>query len=178
MASNTAARRYAKGLLQYALEHRILAEVLTDMQFVADTFFTSPELKRVLSSPVINDSRKKSVIDEVFAGVKADVVRNLFNLLSEKRRFDLLADVARVFVELYKAHVGILDITITTAFDLNQSQIDNVVSVLSKTTGKKIVATVTKDPSLLGGISVQYHDTVIDGSVRNKLQRMTDLMHV
>jgi len=178
MASTTASRRYAKGLIQLAVETNRLAAVLSDMQFISETFKAVPELDRILASPVINDEKKKSIIDEVFSGVQSDLTKNLFLVLSEKKRLSLLEGVSNWFIQLYKSQQGILDILVTTAFEMESSQFDALVAAFSKSTGKKIQASIATNPQLIGGITVQYNDTVIDGSVRNKLQRITEIMHV
>jgi F-type H+-transporting ATPase subunit delta len=74
--------------------------------------------------------------------------------------------------------VGILEIKIITAFDLDKTQLDKIVKAISTSTGKIIKHTVQVDKNLIGGLAIKYGDTVIDGSVRNKLEQLTGLLHV
>lgn len=178
MASVIAARRYAKGLLQLGKEAKSLDVLLADMQFIRSTFESSMSFHKMLQSPVIRDEKKLSIVLEVFKGKVSETTERLIEVLSEKSRIGLLFHISKAFETLYNVHAGILEISISTAFDLDAKQVDQLVNSMAKSTGKKIKASVIADKKLIGGVSIKYNDTVIDGSVRNKLEQMTSLLHV
>lgn len=173
MISNVAAKRYAKGLLQLAIEQNQVEAQLKDMQFIRSTFEGSPQLQRVLVSPVIKDTKKKDIIDQLFTASVGTTTKRLIEIMSEKGRLNLLLGAAVNFEKLYNVYAGILEVTITSAYELDKNQIDGIVEQFSNVIGLKIRPTVRIDKQLLGGLTLKYNDTVIDGSVRNKLEQLT-----
>ncbi len=178
MSSVTAAKRYANGLLQVSLETGKLEAIRSDMQYIRDAVNSEPMLQKILKSPIVKEDKKNSIIQEVLKGKVTDTTLKLVEILAKKNRFGLLYPIASSFQDVYNQHSGILEITITTAFDLEKNQIESMVKAMEKTTGKTIKYTIKADKSLIGGVAIKYGDTVIDGSVRNKLERLTDLLQV
>jgi F-type H+-transporting ATPase subunit delta len=178
MASITAAKRYAKGLLQVGVETKHLDRILADMLFIKSAMDSEPMLDKVLNSPIVNDSKKKAIVTELVTGTVSETTVRLVDILAEKQRFGLLKRISSSFETLYNAHAGILEIKIMTAFDLDKTQLDKIVKAISISTGKTIKHTVQVDKNLIGGLAIKYGDTVIDGSVRNKLEQLTGLLHV
>jgi F-type H+-transporting ATPase subunit delta len=173
MISSIAARRYAKGLLQLATEQKKVSEQLKDMQFIRSTFESSRQLQTALLSPVIKDSKKKEIVKLVFASHVSTLTSKLIDIMSEKGRLDLLYATSVNFENLYNDYAGILEVTVTTAFELDKDQLDKVIQQFSKSVGKEIKPTIKVDKTLMGGLTLKYRDTVIDGSVKNKLEQLT-----
>lgn len=178
MVSITAARRYAKGLLELGIERKQVDSMLKDMQMIRATMEASPALQKVLVSPVVKDEKKKDIVLKVFDKKVSDLTLKLIDILSQKNRLGLLYGVTTSFESLYNTHAGILEIIIQTAFELDAGQVDKLVKAISASTGKKIKHTVKLDKNLIGGVAIKYGDTVIDGSVRNKLEQLTGLLQV
>lgn len=178
MASVTAAKRYAKGLLQLGIEKSLTDKILSDMQFIKSAAKGTPMLLKVLNSPVIKEEKKKAILLEILTGNVGDTTMKLVDILAEKNRFGLLIAVAEAFEELYNVHAGILEISIRTAFELEPDQLKKMIDALTTSTGKTIKYSVIVDKKLIGGVAIQYGDTVIDGSVRNKLEQLTGLLQV
>ncbi|HAC15507.1 MAG TPA: hypothetical protein DCE78_06125 [Bacteroidetes bacterium] len=178
MSSTTAAKRYAKGLLQVGVESKQLDRILSDMLFIKSAMESEPKLDKVLNSPIVNDSKKKAILTELITGSVSETTIRLVDILAEKQRFGLLKRISTSFEKLYNVHAGILEIKIMTAFDLDKTQLDQIVKAISTSTGKTIKHTVQVDKNLIGGLAIKYGDTVIDGSVRNKLEQLTGLLHV
>lgn len=178
MSSVTAAKRYANGLLQVSLETGKLEAIRSDMQYIRDAVNSEPMLLRILKSPIVSEDKKNSIIQEVLKGKVTDTTLKLVDILAKKNRFGLLYTVATSFQDVYNQHKGILEITISTAYELEEKQVQSMVKAMEKTTGKTIQHTIKTDKTLIGGVAIKYGDTVIDGSVRNKLERLTDLLQV
>ncbi|KPQ00600.1 MAG: F-type H+-transporting ATPase delta subunit AtpH [Bacteroidetes bacterium HLUCCA01] len=176
MISGIASRRYAKGLLQLAIDNDTLKQQLADMQLITSVFNGSRELQLALVSPVIKDSKKKTIVSEIFAKKVSETTNRLIDILSAKGRLSLLSGTAHAFQDLYNQHAGILEVTIRTAFQMDSKQIDSVVSAFSKSIGLTVQPTIIVDSSLIGGITLTYRDTVIDGSIKNKLEQLTGVL--
>lgn len=178
MSAITSARRYAKGLLEIGKQDNSLNSLLSDMQLIANTLEASSELKIVLNSPVVRDEKKKDILKAVFDGKITNTTEKLFELLGEKNRYGILHLISKEFIRVYNQHAGILEVSISTAYDLEKGQVDSIVKAMEKTTGKTIKASVSTNKSLIGGVAIKYNDTVIDGSVKNKLERLAETMYV
>lgn len=178
MTSFTAAKRYANGLLQVGIEAGNLEAIRADMQYIREAVKSAPMLQKVLNSPVVKEEKKSAIVQEILSGKVTDITLKLLDILAQKKRFGLLYTVAKSFQEIYNQHAGILEITITTAFELEKNQIELMVKAMEKSTGMTIHYTIKSDKNLIGGVAIKYGDTVIDGSVRNKLERLTDLLQV
>jgi len=178
MSSVTAAKRYANGLLQVGLEMCQLEALRSDMQFIRDAVESVPMLQKILKSPIVKEDKKLAIIQEVLRGKVTDMTIKLVHILAKKNRFGLLYAVAISFQEVYNHHAGIMEITISTAYELDKEQVESMVKAMEKTTGKSIQYTIKTDKNLIGGVAIKYGDTVIDGSVRNKLERLTELLQV
>jgi F-type H+-transporting ATPase subunit delta len=176
--SSTAAKRYAKGLLQLVIERNEVDSLLTDMQMIRSTMDGSPSLRKILVSPVIRDEKKKGIILEVFSRNISELTTKLIDILADKSRLGLLYGITIAFETLYNDYAGILEITINTAFELNSDQIKQIVQAIETSTGKIIKHTVKVNRNLIGGVTIKYGDTVVDGSVKNKLEQLSELLQV
>lgn len=169
-----AAGRYASALLNIALEKDSLKSVYEDMLFLQETIGNSRDLQLFLKSPLIKKAVKINALDEIFGNKISDLTKNLLHLLSDKSREKLLYDITRAFVVLHKAHHGIIDIDVESAFELDKSQIDDLKAKLEKSTGKTVEMNVSVNEELIGGLKVRIDDTVIDGSVKHKLSQLKE----
>lgn len=167
-----AARRYAKALLQSALEQDILDDVEKDMRFILNTLDDSRELVVFLRSPIIKTEDKQQVLSKVFDDHISKETKSLLMLLSEKNRENLLGDICKGFINLYNQHKGIIQVGVTTAYELNDSQRKKLQKALVSSTGKKVEMTINLDEEIMGGIIVRIDDTVIDGSVKYKIRKL------
>lgn len=167
-----AARRYANALITSAIEQEILEVVKDDILLIEETISNSAELRLFLKSPIIKKEDKKSAVDQIFGSKIQKLTSGLLNILSQKGREKLLHDIAVSFLELYNKHHNIQEVDITTAFELTEDQQSNLQKELSKALGKSVVMEVFEDHSLIGGLTVQIDDTIIDGSSRYKLNKL------
>jgi len=167
-----AARRYAKALLQSALEQDILDDVEKDMRFILHTVRDSRDLVLFLKSPIIKTEDKQEVLARIFNDHVSGETTSLLQLLSEKNREELLGDICTGFIDLYNQHYGIIQVDITTAYQLSSAQRDDLHEALESSTGKKVEMDVTIDTDIMGGVIVRIDDTVLDGSVKYKIRKL------
>src|SRR5690554_7974430 len=100
MASSTAAKRYAKGLLQVGIETKQLDQILSDMLFIKSAMDSEPMLDKVLNSPIVNDAKTKAIITQLISGSVSETTIRLVDILAENQRFGLLKWISTSFITL------------------------------------------------------------------------------
>lgn len=174
MPDRRVASRYARALFQAALRSGRIARVEEDLAALVEALRRSPRARTFLESPEQSREDKRVVLQRVL-GERADpLLLRLIDLLLEKRRETLLDEVYAEYVALRRDHDGILHVKVTSARPLDESERSAVVEKLRVRTGKTIEATFDIDPTLMGGLRVQFGDYVLDGTVRGALARLRE----
>ncbi len=176
MREESVARRYAAAYLAVALNSGDVLAARDNMRRVADTIGTHPMLASLLHRPQVTAARKKSVLAEVLKTEATPATLAFLNLLTDKRRIDLVGEIATELERLVRERQNIARATAVTAEALHPAQVEALRVSLEKRTGKTIELSTEIDPALLGGVLVRIGDTVIDGSVRGKLDRLHEQM--
>lgn len=172
-----AAKRYAQALYTQASDKGVLENVLKDSQLIGSIVNESRELQVFLKNQIISKQKKRDVLDNVFSGSVSETTHSLINLLLEKSREDQLGSVAKAFIDTYNLHHGIVVAEVRHAKELDQKQVDALKKALEQRTGKTVDLKFIEDPSLIGGLTIKMGDTVIDGSVKNKIHKLDALFH-
>lgn len=172
MREGRVARRYARALFNSALHAQALEAVDEALQQLLDTLREQPPLQQLLLNPLIPRERKKQLVQEAIGRYTHPLVASLLNVLVDKRREPLLAEVVRGFEQLRDEHLDVVRVQATTAYPLDSQQEQSLRQNLERRTGKTVILEVHTDPSLIGGVTVRIGDTVIDGSIRGQLLRM------
>jgi F-type H+-transporting ATPase subunit delta len=172
MSESRAAHRYATAIIEFALESNLLNEFGADFDALSRLMEESRELVLFLKSPVIKKEKKKTVLSDLFSGRVSATTFRLILLLAAKDREDLLPEIIRQFRGLRDERDGIIDVTVRSAVPFAGEQERRLIAQLRSVTGKQPRIRKVTDPSLIGGFSVQYADTVWDGSVSHQLARM------
>ncbi|MCH8567816.1 MAG: ATP synthase F1 subunit delta [Balneolales bacterium] len=170
-----AARRYSAALLGHAIENDVLETVLTDVELIHGTIQHSRELVLFLKNPIIKTDKKKAALESLFKQKVSASTWALIDVLIVKARFELLPGIAQAFIDSYRKHSGIIVVHVYFAEKPDAKQLDMVQSTLEKKTGKKVIIEQHLKPELLGGAVIKIDDTVIDGSVKHKLEQVEDL---
>lgn len=167
-----AARRYAAALLQVAIETDRLEKILDDVRTIHETIEASRELKLFLRSPIIKPEEKRAALETIFGEQVDSLTGNFIDLVIRKGRERQLDQIMTSFIDSYKKYSGIVDVKVFSAMDLDGDVVSELEQALEKRSGKKVELQFSVKPELIGGIAVQIDDTVIDGSVRHKLERL------
>lgn len=167
-----AARRYAQAFLTVSLENDKLETVYSDMQTIQDVLTNSRDLAASLKSPVIRLDVKREIMSQVFTGSIDPLTVRFLDFVIEKRRSKLVEEIVTGFLEVYKLHIGQQVVQVVSAVDLEDEMRNRLVSILEDQMEGTVVVESRTDPSLLGGLSVQIGDTIIDGTVRHKLNKL------
>jgi F-type H+-transporting ATPase subunit delta len=130
-----------------------------------------PELRAVLSDPEIEAEVKAEVLGQMLDGAD-ELVRNFTMLVVEKGRAAEIDDIAEEFEALVGVEAHVLDVELTTAAELSDADFKRIVSDIEKKSGRKVQATRSVDPDLIGGIVLQAGSMRLDASVRGRLDRL------
>lgn len=167
----TIARPYAVAVFRLAKEKNALGK-WSEMLALAGAVVADPQMQAVIDNPKFGSADVERLLLAV-CGEKLDEAGiNLIKLLVEYDRIGLLPDIVGIYEELKAQDEGSLDAEITAATDLTDAQVKTLVDQLQTKFGKKVEATVKVDPEIIGGIKIVVGDTVIDASVRGRLQEL------
>lgn len=169
-------KEYGQALFMLCAEEDICSECLQDVCTVEEVFRENPEYTEFLASPAISLAERLSALDEAFSGRVHEYILYFIKLLCEKGRIRLLFESFEEFRLLCKAVSGTLAVSVTSATELTDEQKQKLCEKIAKTENKKVEATYTVDPSLLGGMKVEYDGKIYDGSVKTRLRSIKDVM--
>ncbi len=168
MNESRAAIRYAKAILNQAVQNKVTEAVEKDMRSVVQTISDSKELQELLASPVINGEMKKNALLAVFSGSNS-ISEGLISLLVNNKRVSLLKDVAEKFIILYEELKGQDIALVTTAVPLTSELEAKLLKQLTTITGNKVTIKNNIDESIIGGFVLRVGDLQYDASIANKL---------
>jgi F-type H+-transporting ATPase subunit delta len=130
-----------------------------------------PELRSLVRNPQIDQRAKAHVLEELL-GDADELVRNFLGLTVEKGRIGEIEEIVREFDRLVAREERRLDVELTTAFELSDEDARRIVAQIEEASGRKVDATRTVDPDLIGGLVLQAGSLRADASVRGRLERL------
>lgn len=173
MASVKLSRRYAKSLLELAVETDNLDAVHADMLLIKSTTSASKELQTLLKSPVVKADKKINILVEIFGQDICELSSKFLALMTNKGREADLLVIAESFEDLYREKQNIKKAIVTTAEELNDSQRAAINSKLEQVyTGMSIEMEEKLDPEMIGGITLRVDNRQYNGSLAAKLDRL------
>lgn len=173
MSNHRVASRYAKSLLELAVEKGQLEEVYADFKALETMGKGSRELGLALSNPVLPSDKKLKVLKALFTKSASPITVTFFEIVSRKNREDVLLDMAAQFVAQYNSYKSIQVADLTTPVAITDSQRKEFVSLVKEISGKKEVQLVEKvNPELIGGFVLRVNDRQLDESLSSKLKAL------
>jgi len=170
MANLKVSHRYATSLIETAIEKNKLDKISSDMILLLDALNDNKALQLMLENPVIRPEIKNNILKEIFSSKFDKESLNFLNFVIEKKRENLLDSIAARFLELRDNYLGIVGVTVTTAFKFAEDQIEILQKKLEDILGKKVRLNLVVDESLVGGFIAKAGDTMYDASVRHQLE--------
>jgi F-type H+-transporting ATPase subunit delta len=166
-------RVYAEALLEAAQEKKRLDAVRTQFDEFAAAVAGSEDLRRFLRNPQLEPQAKRAALEDMLTG-SDELFLNFIRLLVDKGRIAEVADVHEEWARLLARQERILDLELQTAVELSDEEAAKVVEQIEKASGRKVVASRTVDPDLIGGLVVQAGSVRLDASVRGRLEQLRE----
>lgn len=167
------ATRYAKSLLDFALERKELEAVAADMVLIAQTCANSADLRQMLKSPIVKPEKKLDVIKKIFGGEIGSVTLNFLGVITDKKRESILPEIANAFTSVYRKHLGIVTAEITSAVALTDNERAKAISVVQGMGSGKVELSEKIDKNIIGGFIIRVDDKQYDASVQSRLTALT-----
>lgn len=170
--SASIARRYAKAIFVIAKENNRLEQTGEELDALA-SLAGHPDLAATISNPILGEKSRAAIASTLADQLKLDpTTRNFVFILADHKRLDQLVGVAEYYRRFVDLQLGRTRAAIVSAGELRADDRQALISALEKLTGKTVLATERVDPELLGGLVVEVHGKVYDGSVQTQLQRL------
>ena len=169
------ANRYARALADVLAASGDYRKVLAELEEFERAYRESPELREVFASPAVTMPQKIRVLEAI--GQKLDespVTLNFLRVLLANYRMPLLEEAVQAYRKIANDREGIVQVTITSASELSESERESVAAGFRKLTGKEVELDFRTDSGLMGGMMAQIGSTVYDGSVRGSLARIRE----
>lgn len=163
-----AAIRYAKAILSLAKDQNKMLDVQKDMKRISDTIEASGELRMLLQSPLIKSEVKLASLKEIFKNSQENT-QNLFKILVQNKRIEILDKVAMHYQRLYDEMHNIQIAKVTTAIPIDASLGIKVKAKVKELTGNEAVLENIVDESIIGGFILRVGDLQYNASIKNKL---------
>ncbi|HEU4607374.1 MAG TPA: ATP synthase F1 subunit delta [Chitinophagaceae bacterium] len=168
------ASRYAKSLLDLAVEKGELEQVNNDMLYLQQVTKSSREFLNLLRSPVVSADKKQSIINAVAAGKIGELTAAFTKLLINKGREGELPEIITAFIKQYKDKKGIHTVKLTTAAPVSDEVKNSIVEQVKNTSEmKNIELETTVDPAIIGGFVLQAGDKLVDASIAYDLKEIS-----
>jgi F-type H+-transporting ATPase subunit delta len=176
MSDDDRINAYAEALFEVARAEGSLGRVEDELFSVARTFETNDALRDVLTDQAIPADRRQSIVEDLLGGRASAVTTALVNFVIAAGRARDLPKIIDRLVEKAAESRSEAVAEVRTAFPLDDEQRARLAEALSKHTGRKVSVKVIVDPSVMGGVVAQIGDTVIDGSVRRRLEQLKETL--
>lgn len=165
----TAIKIYAEGFVEYALESIGLEKALEELKEARSILAKNPELTKFLESAAITHSEKCSALENIFGAYFSPQLRYFLQFLLKRGRFGIFSKIAE-YARLKYAYGKEISALLTATSLLDTEQIQQIKDKAENKLGLKLHLYMNLDPSLLGGVRLEVLHTVLDGSVKKKLE--------
>ena len=162
---------YARSLFEVAQEQKKLDKIRDELGEFADALNESRKLQVFLFSPYFSTKEKVEGLDKAVSGADETTI-NFLKLLIEKHRTPVIFRVRAEFDRLWEQENKLLPVQVTSAVELPKSTVKQIGDRIAEQTDRKVELTSTVDPDILGGIIVRVGNSVLDASVRNRLEQL------
>lgn len=175
MSLQTVARRYASALADVVIERKEEREVQQEIDQWASMIEANPELKEVFANPTIPYDQKRKVLEELISRTRVrPTTASFLRVLLRNQRLSQLRDVAERFAQVLDERGGVVSASVTTAKPIPEDMKNQVRETLMAATGRTVRVTFNTDETIIGGLVARIGSTIFDGSVQNRLQRLSD----
>jgi F-type H+-transporting ATPase subunit delta len=165
------AQVYARALFEVAKETGELDQTREQLAQFADAVDGDRGLQTFFFSPYFSTEEKKDGLHKAVDGA-SDAVLNFLELLVEKHRMPAIFRIRREFDALWREENKLLSVQLTSAIALDDETVDNLGRTIGERTGRKVDVTASVNPDILGGIILRVGNSILDASIRNRLESL------
>ena len=162
---------YARSLFEVAQERNSLDSVRDQVGAFADALDTSRELQTFFFSPYFSTAEKADGLDRAVSDADPVVV-NFLKLLIENHRMPVIFRLRRELDRLWQEENKLLPVQVTSAVELDPVTVSQIGDRIAQQTGRRIDLSASVEPEILGGIVVRVGNSVLDASIRNRLEKL------
>jgi len=171
------AGRYALALFELARDQKQLENVGASLAAVRATLDQSDDFRALTTSPLIGRDEAVRAATAAAEAMRLDpLTASFLGVLAQNRRLSQLGNVIRAFNTLAARHRGEINAEVTSAYPLDDDQVDAIKQNLRTRMGRDIAVEMNVDPAILGGLVVKIGSQMIDGSIRTKLNSLAQAM--
>ncbi|WHX48770.1 F0F1 ATP synthase subunit delta [Paenibacillus woosongensis] len=166
------AGRYAKALYEIAAQEGRTLEVEQEIRALVNAFNEDQDIQKFISTPNISEAAKWEVLEGALEGKMSKSVVSLVKLLVERGRIGILPELLDRYIKITGEVLGLATATVYTTYPLNEEEKAAIADEFGALVNKKIRVLNEIDKDLLGGMKVRIGDTLYDGSLAGKLERL------
>ena len=175
--SITSADRYSLALYELASENNVLSQVEDQSLSILSLISSSKDFSNLIKDPTNSQEDLLKVLDNIYNNNKFEnLLKNFLSFLITKRRFFYVEQILKSFIETCSKKRGELKAELKSAKELSSDEILKITNELTKNFSSKIKLNYKHDESLIGGLVVQVGSTMVDTSIKNKLQQIENRM--
>ena len=175
--SVTSAKRYSLALYELASEKNVLSQVEDQSSSILNLISSSKDFSNLIKDPTNNQDDLLKVINGISDNNKFEsLLKNFLSFLVTKRRFFYIEQILKSFIETCSQKRGELKAELKSAKELSSDEISKITDELTKNFSSRIKLNYKHDKSLIGGLVVQVGSTMVDTSIKNKLQQIENRM--
>jgi F-type H+-transporting ATPase subunit delta len=165
------ARVYGRSLFEVAREHDKLDVVREQLGQVADALAEHRELQMFFFSPYFSTEEKKEALSRVIDGGE-NILMNFLKLLIENHRMPAIFRIRQHYERLWDEENRTLPVEITSAVELDEQTTESLGRAIGERAGRNVTLSARVDPDILGGIVVRVGNSILDASIRNRLEQL------
>ncbi|HEY8581348.1 MAG TPA: ATP synthase F1 subunit delta [Capillimicrobium sp.] len=162
---------YARALFEVAQQQGDLDGIREQLAQFADALDAERSLQTFFFSPYFSSEEKKDGLHKALTGAD-DAVVNFLELLIEKHRTPAIFRIRREFDRMWREERKMLPVQLTSAIELDAQTVENLGRTIGERTGRKVDVTAQVDPNILGGIVLRVGNSILDASIRNRLEQL------
>jgi F-type H+-transporting ATPase subunit delta len=165
------AQVYARSLFEVAKEHDKLDKVRDQLGEFADALDENRDLATFFFSPYFSTEEKKDALGRALKGAD-ETLENFLKLLIENHRMPVIFRARREYDALWEDENELLPVQITSAIELDKATARNLGKQIGESAGRQVELTTRVEPDILGGIVVRVGNSILDASIRNRLEQL------
>jgi F-type H+-transporting ATPase subunit delta len=165
------AQVYARALFEVALEQGKLDLLRDQLAQFADALEDDRQLAIFFFSPYFSTAEKEQGLERILEGADESFV-NFLRLLIEKHRMPVLFRIRHEYERLWEEENKVLPVEITSAIELDSATTESLGRTIGERAGRKVALAARVDPEIIGGIIVRVGNSILDASIRNRLEQL------